>query len=383
MDDLLKNFEPRGFVKEYLAYATRLTDAPPAFHVFTALTILGAAASRVRLPYGAAMLPPALWTVLAAPGAFFRKTTAMDLGRRLLARARPEAVAPPVYGGEGLLGSLRAEDRLLGVDDFRWLLATPARDRLIAKSDRASRFSVLAAACTSDAPAWLSPAELASGYLARFGFVLAEHKGFWLGLPGVPDEAAEKSLTEFLSRAARLRGTARLRQAYPGLRSWVEKTTEWMNGMAANIGHFRMACGLAARLEPLVLKLAVLLEISASGSLVVSPASFAGAWRLSRCLALSFGRLFMREWPRANRFQQELRLMGMLRRMPGITRRRLQQNSHMDAATFAQALSALEKSGQMRRNGHRLHPVTGRGKARLLAVPGANSQALENTVISA
>lgn len=353
---------PHGFMKDYIDYAGRLTDAPAEFHAFTALAALGAAASRVRIPYGNISAPPTLWAVLVAPSAFYRKTTSIELGRRLLAAACPDAVTPMLYRADELHQQLRHGQRLLAVDQFTALLTHEARERLLEYADSHVPLSILAAASTAHVSAQVASLDIASGFLSRFVLVVAEQKTKLLGLPGTPEAETEAKLAGFLARAAQLDGTASFTRAWPVFEKWGRAAVRWISAQSGHTGLCDSAAGLASRLELTLLKLAALIEIAANHpersapgcSLDVSPESMRAAMALEHIARLSFTRLVNQEIGRARQFQQQLRVLGIIRRHPGITRRRLQQNSHLDADTLRRVLNQLEHAGRLRRAGDRM-----------------------------
>lgn len=401
----LKGLELGGFLGEYVRYAATVTDAPEEYHVFCGLAALSAAAGSVRVPYGGASYPPALWLVLVGSSGFYRKSTSMELARRVLARARSEAAPAAVYDPSRLLASMRHQGKLLFVDDFTWLLASPVCERLIELGDCGSALSLVSATSAAALSCCLSAGQLASGFPARFGFVVPDEKRTWLGMPGEGNAAAERRLARLLRRTARLHGKASFAQCQAGLREWVEQTAAWANGMARRPGHMAAACGVASRLQLTAMKIAALVEVSravageeltteaqraqrseteVAGGMwpLVSPESFAAARRLAGFLRLSFGRLLTQKLREANEFTDELRLMTMVRNRPGTTRRRLQQNSHMDADTFGRTLVVLERNGRVRRNGKGYFPAENGGETALLAEPPANTHVAEPAAVS-
>lgn len=210
---LLQEMLPPGFLKDYVDYAASLTDAPAQFHAFTALTALGAAAAQVRVPFGGARAPAALWTVLVAPSAFYRKTTAMELGRRLLAEACPDAVTAMLYRYDSLHYQLRRGHALLAIDQFTELLTHEARERLIEYGDAHTPLSILAGASTAHLSAQLASLDVSSGFLSRFLLVSAEQKTKLLSEPGSPQPHVEARLSRFLQDASRIEGVARFERA--------------------------------------------------------------------------------------------------------------------------------------------------------------------------
>ncbi len=401
-----------GFVSEYAHYAARLTDAPAEYHVFTALTLLGAAAARVRIPYGGQMLPPVLWTVLVGRSAYYRKTTAVEIGRRVLAHLNAAQPTPLLYGSERISEAMRDSGRLLAIDDFADLLfAGPCR-RLAQLGDSGARLSLLAGAGTAQLAGRLSAADLSSGLLARFCLVVPGEKERWLAMPGKPADEAEQALAAMLAQAGEFEGQACFDDCRSGLSEWGRAMVEWLRAHDSKDKlDGQIAAGLASRTEPVLLKLAALVEMSrrigarevhprrerpdpagvservpsvevdalvctrdrasdgkapgagqrpalhnpagaaaraSDGSaLRVSAESFEIAARLERFLRDSFEALIGREIRDSNTAQHELSVLARVARRPGISRRKLQQMSHLDAARLRSVLLRLAADGRL------------------------------------
>lgn len=365
-----------GFLRDYIDYAARLTDAPAEFHAFTALNALGAAASRVRVTFGRASSPLALWTVLVAPSSFYRKTTSIELGQRLLAAACPEAVTPMLYRYDALHYHLRRGQRLLAVDQFTELLTNEARERLIEYGDAHAPVSILAGASTAHVSSQVASLDISSGFLSRFVLVVAEQKTKLLGAPGAPEPETEARLSRFFEDAARLEGTASFERSWKEFTRWGEATARWISAQTRPSLQ-ENAAGLANRMELTVLKLAALIEIAATGSLDVSPDSMQAAVALEQFARTSFLRLMNREIGRARRFNHDLRVLGMVRRNPGITRRRLQQNVHLDAETLRSVLAGLQGSGKIRSNGGVISAGGGTDDLYVVSANSANTDVAE------
>lgn len=348
---------PAGFLKDYAGYARQLTDAPAEFHIFTALTALGAAAARVRVPFGSVSAPPALWTVLVAPSAFYRKTTAMELGRRLLAAACPDVVTPMLYRYDAVHWHIQRTERLLAVDQFTELLTNDTRERLLEHADAHAPLAILAGASTAHLSAQVAGLDIASGFLSRFLMVAAEQKTTLLGAPGAQQPQTEARLVAFLQNASRLEGVAQFDGARKEFQHWGRAAARWIGIQPGATPQWETAAGLASRMELTLLKLATLVEIACSGTLNVTAGSMRLARELEHFARRSFARLMNREIGKARQFHQELRVLGIVRRHPGITRRRLQQNSHLDAGALERVLLNLAAAGAVGRNKNRVVPA--------------------------
>lgn len=78
---------PHGWLRTYVDYARRITDAPEEYHVGVGLNLLSAATcNRSGFPGGPSVTPPVIWTILAGRSGYERKTTSINIGVDLLQR---------------------------------------------------------------------------------------------------------------------------------------------------------------------------------------------------------------------------------------------------------------------------------------------------------
>jgi len=73
-----------GFINRYIRYASRLTDAPPEFHLLTAFSLLGVVSHQYSFAFGDSFKRFNLWMVMVAGTATFRKSTATKMGTKIL-----------------------------------------------------------------------------------------------------------------------------------------------------------------------------------------------------------------------------------------------------------------------------------------------------------
>lgn len=93
-----------NFIRKYADYASTQTDAPKVFHAYIGMTIAGAAmGNRVLIPSWGNYITPAVWTMVLAPSGFYHKSTAVNIGARLLDKADPKAKMPDEFSPEKLI----------------------------------------------------------------------------------------------------------------------------------------------------------------------------------------------------------------------------------------------------------------------------------------
>lgn len=91
----------KGFIKEYIDWAEKCTDAPKIFHLFCAMIIVGSCFGRsVFLPFGPNNLYPNLYVCLLAPTSYYRKSTCIELSRQILKRFESVHIMPDEFSPE-------------------------------------------------------------------------------------------------------------------------------------------------------------------------------------------------------------------------------------------------------------------------------------------
>lgn len=93
-----------NFIKKYAEYAATQTDAPQVFHAYVGMTIAGAAlGNRVLIPSWGNYITPAVWTMILAPSGFYHKSTAVNIGARILEKGDPTARMDDEFSPEQLV----------------------------------------------------------------------------------------------------------------------------------------------------------------------------------------------------------------------------------------------------------------------------------------
>ena len=101
---------PDGFIRDYVDFASGLTDAPKVFHLFCGLSLLGSALGRrAWVPgFGGQNLFPNLWLTILAPSSRYRKSTAVGIAENLLRQAGINTL-PQEFSRESLISMLQQE----------------------------------------------------------------------------------------------------------------------------------------------------------------------------------------------------------------------------------------------------------------------------------
>jgi hypothetical protein len=205
-----------------------LTDAPIEFHLATGLSILAAATgNRVSFVSWGQNVCLNLWSVLIAPSGFYRKSTAMNIGMRLLRQAQPQSVLPDDFSREGLMDSLVTQPSGVLVpyefgalvEHFRKEYMRGTMEALTALYDCPDTYDMktinkgtrsivkpainILGASTVD---WLqaSVKDMKGGFIPRFLFWPATQKGEWKGMTPPPNQILQESMVDFLKDMAQM-----------------------------------------------------------------------------------------------------------------------------------------------------------------------------------
>ncbi len=191
---------PHGFVRNYVDYACRLTDAPTAYHIGVGLTILASVVPpglRVTT-YGSSLYTP-IWMMLVGRSYEERKTHSIELGRSPLQEAFPRRVGPMPRSSEGLITSLQQHTQQdIVYPEFGEFLQKTANDSSYAAalrtiynaiydcpseyrvravrsiySVRDPRMCLLAGSTPQYVEEWTSPTDWEGGFMSRWCILYA------------------------------------------------------------------------------------------------------------------------------------------------------------------------------------------------------------------
>jgi len=122
VDEILPS---QGFVKTYVQHARKQTTSPLGYHLATALTILGTTCpTNYGMSY-AGMLRPNLYTLLAGRSGEDQKSTALNIGKRLLGKACSNLIGDYPGSAEGLIDSIGAQPtQMIPMSEFGKFLSS-------------------------------------------------------------------------------------------------------------------------------------------------------------------------------------------------------------------------------------------------------------------
>lgn len=122
--------EQLNFVERYTAWADSFTDAPVQFHRFVGYWALSTLLGRkVYMHLGDEWLFPNIWLVVLAPSSFFRKSTALGIGARLVESINPAIRLPSEWSQECFIATMSKEPHgFMTCYEFKSLLAQLQKD---------------------------------------------------------------------------------------------------------------------------------------------------------------------------------------------------------------------------------------------------------------
>jgi hypothetical protein len=200
------------------------TDAPTCYMTAIALMSLACVAKKnYVIKYGSKVLTPNLWCLLLGKSSFFRKSTSLEIGHKIISGVDPKCVLPNDFSIERLVGIL--DDNPQGVfviDEFEAFYKQFGRSYMTSGLalitslyDRDTPYvrklqeieynivdpflNMLAATTIQSFENTIKLEDVHSGFLPRWFFIVATRKDRNVELPGTPDPAREKELLAHLS----------------------------------------------------------------------------------------------------------------------------------------------------------------------------------------
>ena len=355
-------------MREFDAYVDLITDAPAVFRPYTGLSILAALVGRkVTAPFGAQDLVPNLYSCLLAPSSFYRKTTLINVARGFIGAVKPRVTMPDDFTPERFLELLAQEPQaFMGWPEFAGFLARSGRDynsgarellmelydcpEVFRRELKSSSVEVKRPAVTilgASATSWLSDrlkgGDLRSGFLHRFAFVLAETKSKSYPLPAGPDPEQRSALTRSLHDIAEIKGAADLTRIKGSYEAWYQD----LEREAAKAKDVEVVSAFFARLSVTALKIAILLELSQSQNLKVTPAVLEEAIVLTDYLRATVRHLLRVEFAPTEHAKMSQRIQLVIEKHPGIKRGWMLKRTGYKARDLQEILATLKEQGDV------------------------------------
>jgi hypothetical protein len=131
-----------NWLKEYVDFASEMTDAPRIYHEYIGMTVLATVmGNHYYMPFGATEIFPNLWTILIGPSSAYKKSTCIEIGERLLMRLRKNHVYDNEFSYEQMIKMLA--ERPYGVfvwDELKNLLDLMDRSYMIGTKSILTKF---------------------------------------------------------------------------------------------------------------------------------------------------------------------------------------------------------------------------------------------------
>lgn len=275
----------RNWISEYAEFAAECTDAPPAYHRYVAMTLIGTIlGNRLHFTFGYDELMPNIWLVLVGESTFTHKSASMKIGRKILMKAAKHLIYPTSFSPEGLYKMVEKQNYgSMFIDEFGAFLGRFKRKYMeAAKEDFTELFDcyefsrglsgsemvvhqprISLVACTT--PEWfvgtLKHEDVSAGFLPRFLPVLGkvEDKTCHYSLPPAYDREKENNLITGLRRFQEISGACSFSSTaqviYDG---WYDSFEELkLTGLEAN---------LCRRYQEYVVKFAMIHQVAATGT---------------------------------------------------------------------------------------------------------------------
>ena len=378
---IIDKIQPEGFIKEYLEYASELTDACKEFHLAVALTSLSSCiGSRILYPdYGGDRRWPNLYTLLLGPSGISRKTTCVRMGQKMVNSVEPLLIADGIETREKFMSYLQAQPNVLwpifefssvlgnwqrsyadGYKEFVTDIFDPVdkRHRRILGSkrdDREGTITIEKAAVNilaASTPEWLAEklteGDLRGGLMGRFIIFPHGVKQTDPGLNPIVDKDKRDSLVEYLKKINTMAN------------SWVDITmvmdifNKWdvKNQRKLMEDYNPDLVGFQSRVSSHALKLSVLFCVSESPIPLVKyiltekhmkQGILLAEWLTEETLGLA-----KTGFVKSRTEQQVQKMISLASRNGGIQRTDALQLMHITAREFDQVIQTIVERGQIK-----------------------------------
>lgn len=356
----------------YYAEYTKESESPDSFHLWTGLSVLASAVRRnVWLNQGTYILYPNLYVILVGPPGRVRKSTSIRLGRRLLLGVEGINFSADSITREELirqLGKISTTSKQAALTihstelssliepsgikmiqfltdiydgDFKWRYSTKGQGK-----DTINNPVVNILAATT--PSWIAdglPADVVGhGFTSRIVFIYADDRRYLRPFPKEPSGQLIKDLTADLDHISRLEGPF---EWGPGSRDRYSQIYDDIDKSKPD--DYRIE-GFHNRKDIQVLKVAMLLSISESDDLVLTPGYIDAAYDALNEIEKTMGKTFsaLGKYEHAADFE---RIMATIIEAGGMTSEQIHDKFYAvgDVQDLAKLLQMGISTGRLRR----------------------------------
>lgn len=361
---------PMNFVERYTAWAETFTDAPPQFHRFVGYWVLSTLLGRrVYMHLGDDWLFPNLWLVILAPSSFYRKSTALSIGARMVKAVQQDIMLPSEWSQECFITLMSQQSHgAMVCYEFKGLLAQLQKDYnfgaqslLTELYDNPPEYSrkkgtteikefkierpylTILGASTLE---WLinsvQSGDIAGGFLARFLFVSADQKDKILAIQPKADEAEKERVKNALQTALTFEGemsyTAEAVQYYT---DWYYRFVKEAEKAPEGVRAF------FPRLTAYAHKFAMLEAILNGHHPEITKDDCRRACLMADNFAAEIGRLGAESLGKSKFDSYRLKILKAINKTPGIEHSRLLRNTNLPAKVFKDVIDTLKQTGEV------------------------------------
>ena len=354
---------PAGcFIQFAIDYGTPLTEADPSYHLGSALVTLSTViGKKVYIQWGDRRLYPNIYLCLIGKSSLSRKTTSASIQKRILGEYDKNLVLPDQYTGEKLItylqdhptavfyisefgGFLRActeKSYMAGVIELLTELfdcPTHFKRHLQSREYEVENpcLSILATSTVEWIVKNIKEHDIRGGFIPRILFFIADQIGNPIPIPPPPDWELRSMMLEELQKLGEIEGQASLSpQAKARYEAW------YIQNFHALQQEDSLLTGAYTRLSDYCVKVAMLYELSASCSLVVSEDAMKRAIKLIEYLKCSLKRLVQEEMTFSVEMARQKKVSDIIRMNPGISKSDLLKKSRLSSKELGHTLETL------------------------------------------
>ncbi len=355
-----------NFLTLYKEFCTEITDAPENYHDYMAMATVGIVMGNdVYLPFGDTRIYPNVWLILLGDSSYSRKTTSINIGKKLLSEVFPERIYPNEFSQEkiqSLLGDhpaggfffsefvtlmgLLSRDYMSGTKGFLAdIYDSPFTYRRETQKGtveiRNPAISIISATTQSWFTDRMKESDIMGGFLPRFLMIMPGQKTKSLAIPPEADFEKKKVLRNILEKISQIKGVAYLKpDAKAYFEGWYEKLCSWpSNGRTQPF---------IQRLQIYTLKFAMILSAINSGDLKINHENMAQAVEMVRRAAKDLTKIDDEELVFGKVQINMKKVIDYLRKHGQTPKSKLLMNTRLSSREFLEAITTLMDSERVK-----------------------------------
>jgi len=355
-----------NFIQAYKEFCLEITDAPDNYHDFMALAVVGIIlGNRCFLPYGDTRIYPNVWLILLGDSSSSRKTTAINIGKRLISEACPEKIYPNEFSQEKIQSLLETKPcGCFFFSEFITLMGLLSRDYLAGtKGFLADLFdspftyrretekksiiiqnpaiSIISATTQSWFTEKMKESDVMGGFIPRFLMVSPNPKTKNISIPPEADREKRGRLVKMLQDFEGMSGGCYLHNdARAYFDSWYDRLCNIPgNGKVQPFIH---------RLQTYTLKFAIILNAIHEHSLKISVNSMKEAVEYSVSIARHLGKIEDEDLVFSKVQVNMRKLIECLRKRGDSSKSNLLNYTHLSTREFKEAMETLMDSDKVK-----------------------------------